>query len=246
MTMPLPLATRNLLAELLLDALASPTVATAVRCLAAYARTIRHTPPVVSPGQLLVPALAAEREQVRHYLEGHALLSWSQRGPVWQVALAPDFRPDCRQVAAMLRQYEQALEGWQPRPELPALDLALGKGALLFNHRLFFEVHEVLEGQWVQEVDPERRFLQGLIQIAVAFYHLGNQNFGGTVSLLDDGLDKIRPHAPAYLGLELRNFIAGLERCGEEIRRLGARGLGQFHADHIPSLQVLRQTNGQD
>ena len=71
--MPLPLATRNLLAELILDALDSPTAATAVRCLAAYARTIGRTPTVISSGQLLLPAPTAEREQVRHYLQGHAL-----------------------------------------------------------------------------------------------------------------------------------------------------------------------------
>lgn len=235
--MALPLATRNLLAELLLDALSSPTAATAVRCLAVYARTIRRTPTVMSPGQLLIPAPAAEREQVRHYLEGHALLSWRQRGPVWQIRLAPDLRPDYGQVTARLQQYGRALEDWQPRPEAAGLELAVRKGALLFNHRLFFEVHEVLEAQWIQEVDPERRFLQGLIQIAVAFYHLGNRNLRGAVSLLGDGLDKVKPHAPAYLGLELSDFIAGLEHCGEEIRRLGAQELGQFQDEHIPSLR---------
>ncbi len=235
--MPLPLATRNLLAELILDALDSPTAATAVRCLAAYARTIGRTPTVISSGQLLLPAPTAEREQVRYYLQGHALLSWRQRGPVWQTGLAAALRPDCGQVAARLRQYGQALEDWQPRPEVSGLELAVRKGAMLFNHRLFFEVHEVLEAQWIHEVDPERRFLQGLIQIAVAFYHLGNRNLRGAVSLLGDGLDKIRPHAPACLGLELSDFIAGLERCGEEIRRLGTQEPGQFQDDHIPRLR---------
>ena len=235
--MPLRLTTRNLLAELILDALDNPRAATAVRCLAAYARIARRSPPVVSPGQLLAPAPAAEREQVRRHLEGHALLSWRQRGPVRQVTLASELGPDWSQVAAKLQRYGHALTGWQPRPELSELDLAVRKGVLLFNHQLFFEVHEVLEAQWIQEVDPERRFLQGLIQIAVAFYHLGNHNLGGAISLLDDGLDKIRPHAPAYLGLALSDFIVGLERCGEEVRRLGSQGLGRFQDTHIPSLQ---------
>ena len=209
--MPLRLATRNLLAELILDALDSPRAATAVRCLAAYARTGKRSPPVVSPGQLLAPAPVAEREQVRRYLEGHSLLSWRRRGPVRQDR-------DRRRASAP-----------------GELDLAVRKGVLLFNHRLFFEVHEVLEAQWVQEVDPERRFLQGLIQIAVAFYHLGNHNLGGALSLLDDGLDKIRPHAPAYLGLELSDFVGGLERCGEEMRR--PQGLERFQDACTPSLQ---------
>ncbi|MCE2484868.1 MAG: DUF309 domain-containing protein [Desulfurellaceae bacterium] len=225
------------MAELILDALDNPRAATAVRCLAAYARIARRSPPVVSPGQLLAPAPAAEREQVRRHLEGHALLSWRQRGPVRQVTLASELGPDWSQVAAKLQRYGHALTGWQPRPELSELTLAVRKGVLLFNHRLFFEVHEVLEAQWIQEVDPERRFLQGLIQIAVAFYHLGNHNLNGALSLLGDGLDKIRPHAPAYLGLALSDFIVGLERCDEELKRLGPQGLGRFQDTHIPSLQ---------
>ncbi len=202
--MPITLTTRNLLAELILKALDDPIAASGVHCLAAYAKTIKNTPPVISPGQLLLPALETQREAVRRSLEHCELLSWRAQGKVQQVTLAQDFLSECPEIVAKLGQYGTALAGWgQWVQDESASDvsLALRKGAVLFNHHLFFEVHEVLEAQWIQEVDPERRFLQGLIQIAVAFHHLGNQNLRGTLSLLQDGLEKIRPYAPVYLGV---------------------------------------------
>ena len=238
------LATRNLLAELILDALDKPVAATAVDCLAAYTQLIKATPPVVSPGQLLLPAVQGDelgREQVLSYLEGCKLLAWRGQARVKQVSLAPDLVPECVDVTVKLSQYRAALEDWTRVDGQADITLALRKGALLFNHHLFFEVHEVLEAQWVQEVDPERRFVQGLIQIAVAFYHQSNSNWRGTVSLLNDGLDKIRPHAPAYLGVEVAAFAAELEICREQIERLGPEEIGQFQTEKIPQMRFVSE-----
>jgi len=242
--MPITLTTRNLLAELILKALDDPIAASGVHCLAAYARTIKNTPPVISPGQLLLPALETQREAVRRSLEHCELLSWRAQGKVQQVTLAQDFLSECPEIVAKLGQYGTALAGWgQWVQDESASDvsLALRKGAVLFNHHLFFEVHEVLEAQWIQEVDPERRFLQGLIQIAVAFHHLGNQNLRGTLSLLQDGLEKIRPYAPVYLGVELSDFIVDIADSRQDIERLGQEGMRQFQTEHIPRIRFVSE-----
>lgn len=236
------LATRNLLAELILDALDKPVAAAAVQCLAAYAQLVKDAPPVISQGQLLLPATRG-REQVQQYLEGCELLAWRGQARVKQVTLAPDLVPECAAVIAKLNQYRAALEDWTPADGEADITGALRKGAVLFNHHLFFEVHEVLEAQWVQEVDPERRFLQGLIQIAVAFYHQSNGNWRGTVSLLNDGLDKIKSYAPAYLGVEIAAFAAELETCQSQIERLGPEGIGQFQTENIPRMRFLPQAS---
>jgi len=138
---------------------------------------------------------------------------------------------------AKLTQYSVALDEWQPEEAASAITTALRKGVLLFNHRLFFEVHEVLEAQWVQETGEVRRFFQGLIQIAVAFYHLGNHNLRGTLSLLQDGLEKITLHQPAFLGVELRDFSADLAACRDELLRLGPEGFTQFQTEMIPQMR---------
>jgi hypothetical protein len=116
----------------------------------------------------------------------------------------------------------------------------LQKGVLLFNHRLFFEVHEILEEQWKQEEGDVRLFLQGLIQIAVAFHHLGNRNFRGAIGLLHDGLVKLAPHQPEFLNIEVQRFVSRLEACQQELRRLGPEHFPQFPPEMIPSLQFVR------
>jgi hypothetical protein len=64
---------------------------------------------------------------------------------------------------------------------------ACGVAAALWNERLFFEVHEVLEAVWKGAQGAERQALQGLIQIAVAFHHLAHGNRRGARTLLAEG-----------------------------------------------------------
>jgi predicted metal-dependent hydrolase len=151
--------------------------------------------------------------------------------------LTAQFSSEQAEVTEKLNRYLVALEEWRTAPQLSARETTLRKAALLFNHHLFFEVHEILEAQWRGEHAPSRLFLQGLIQVAVAFYHLERRNFRGAVSLLHDGLEKIMPYQPAFLGVELQEFVARLIACREELQRLGPEHCNQFQGTRIPLLQ---------
>jgi uncharacterized protein len=142
------------------------------------------------------------------------------------------------EVTEKLTHYVAALKEWNAEPQHSARETALRKAALLFNHHLFFEVHEVLEAQWRTENGNPRLFLQGLIQVAVAFYHLERRNFRGALSLLHDGLEKIVPHQPAFLGVELQEFVAQLTACYDELLRLGAEHIDEFSRVRIPQLRI--------
>ena len=65
------------------------------------------------------------------------------------------------------------------------------RGLAHFNARQFFEAHEVWEEIWLTEDEPERTFLQGLIQIAAAFHHYRRGNPEGAETLLAAGIVKI-------------------------------------------------------
>ena len=186
------LATRDLLAELLLEALDDPIAADAIRA-------------------RIVP-------------------------------LAPQSQSEQAEVTAKLERYAAALDEWKTEPSSSERETALKKAVLLFNHHLFFEVHEVLEIQWRRESGDVRRFLQGLIQVAVAFYHLGNHNFRGALALLHDGLEKITPYQPVFLGVELQEFVAQITACHDELYRLGPGKVDQFQITLIPRLQLRRLT----
>jgi uncharacterized protein len=77
------------------------------------------------------------------------------------------------------------------------------RGLAHFNAGEFFEAHEVWEEIWLTAPDPEKTFLQGMIQIAAAFHHYSRRNLRGTKSLLGAGLAKIDSFPGDHRGLAL-------------------------------------------
>jgi uncharacterized protein len=230
------LRTRDLLAKLLVAALDHPEEAAAIQCLARYCARFSQDEPLMPVERFLLPAPGAERSQVFASLE--PLLIWHRE--VDAISPAPALASEWAEIVEKLVRYRKVLDEWQLDAAASALAAALRKSALLFNHHLFFEVHEVLEAQWVHEGGEVKLFLQGLIQVAVAFYHLQRGNLRGALSLLHEGLEKIRVHQPAFLGVALQDFVAGVTACREELVRLGAEQLAQFQPGMIPQMRVFR------
>jgi uncharacterized protein len=233
---------RNLLAEAILDALDNPEAAVALCCIAAYCNTTA-VPPKAIIAEALFSALPSRQQiGVEAALRKSPLLSWETRTGEEIVTLSPALTEDCGSTVSRLLTYAAVLGVWTPDKNDDQRTTALRKGALLFNHHLFFEVHEILEEQWKQENGEIRTFLQGLIQIAVAFHHLRNDNFRGATALLHDGLAKVIPHQPTFLGIELVNFVARLEACQQELRRRGPEHLHGFPAALIPPIEFVRES----
>jgi predicted metal-dependent hydrolase len=77
---------------------------------------------------------------------------------------------------------------------------------------LFYECHDTLEEVWSGLRGEPRSFVQGLIQLAVAFYHLGNGNRTGAVRLLGRGLERLAAYPAVYAGLDTGPLRAEAER----------------------------------
>jgi len=88
----------------------------------------------------------------------------------------------------------------------------LDEGIAHFNAREFFEAHEVWEELWREEHEPERQFTQGLIQLAVACYHLDRDNFVGAVKLYTRAIGRIKQFDSRHLGLDVDSLIAASEK----------------------------------
>lgn len=241
-------STRNVLAELLIEALdgqpRSHAAADAVRCLGAYARAgqaAASQPPRLPIADLLRSAPSADRARARARIETCELLTFESGRPVDSVTPAPDCAPQWPEIAATLSRYAAVIDSWSASAgesdSASDLDMALRKATLLFNHWCFFEVHEVLEPVWMEEVGDVKRFLQGLIQAAVALYHLGRGNVAGARSLLTEGLAKLSPHRPSFIGVELEEFVAGLEACRAAVIRLRPENAVEFDTRLIPRME---------
>jgi len=94
-----------------------------------------------------------------------------------------------------------------PPPPEPVLEEAerreFEKGLAEFNRGCFFECHDTLEELWSGIRGPSREFFQGLIQVSVGFYHLGNDNRGGALTMLRRGLARLARYPDDYAGFEL-------------------------------------------
>ncbi len=80
------------------------------------------------------------------------------------------------------------------------------QGVEQFNQQQFYACHDTLEAIWLEAMDPERTFYQGILQIAVALYHLGNHNWQGAVMLLGEGLNRLSRYPDDYANLDLDRF----------------------------------------
>ena len=70
--------------------------------------------------------------------------------------------------------------------------------------REFYETHETLEEIWLKAPEPEKTFLQGIIQVACAFHHYLEDNRAGAESLMRRGLEKLEQFPADFGEIELR------------------------------------------
>lgn len=179
--------------------------------------------------ELLKRALRApDRAEPLHLLRSFERAIRAQQHPEEPAALT--------RVGAYCRALE-ALSRHQVRSADP-VEQALQEAACLFNEGLFFEAHEVLEAVWLRQEEPARPFLQGLIQIAVGFHHLENNNLRGCLFLLKEGVEKVRGCGPNRFGLDLDRFIAQIESARRSIESLEEEAFDRFDRHMVPQMSL--------
>ena len=79
----------------------------------------------------------------------------------------------------------------------------------LFNHKYYWEVHEVLEILWMKKGKNSElgKFLQGIIQISVALLKKEQLNMKGLKLLSDKALPKLNTKSGFFLGIEVDKLI---------------------------------------
>ena len=83
-------------------------------------------------------------------------------------------------------------------------------GLNCFRHGQFFEAHEHWEAVWLRAEEPEKTFLQGLIQVAGSFFHFRRDNLGGARSMAKKALGRLDKYPENYGGVRLEALRANL------------------------------------
>lgn len=81
---------------------------------------------------------------------------------------------------------------------------ALADGLQCYRSQEFFAAHEHWESVWRKCQEPEKSFIQGLIQVAAAFHHLQRDNRKGAASLLKSALRRLESYPAIFESVEVR------------------------------------------
>ncbi|NET35934.1 MAG: DUF309 domain-containing protein [Cyanothece sp. SIO1E1] len=128
-------------------------------------------------------------------------------------------------------------------PDIPQV---FWQGVEQFNRQEFYACHDTLEALWMEALEPQKTFYQGILQIAVALYHLGNHNWHGAVTLLGEGINRLQYYQPTYASIDVTQFIqqsatllSTLQQLGPEYQmELSSQPNQAVHADQ-PSRSPL-------
>ena len=90
-----------------------------------------------------------------------------------------------------------------------------------FNRQQFFTCHETLEDAWNAESRPLRILYQGILQIAVGYFHITRQNWRGAVKVLERGIPKAAHFRPGCQGIDVDDLVLRAQEIQTRLLEIG-------------------------
>lgn len=119
------------------------------------------------------------------------------------------------------------------------------QGVEQFNQQEFYACHDTLEALWIEAFEPQKRFYQGVLQIAVACHHLMNLNWRGAVILLGEGIGRLSDYQPDYEGIDVTDLIIqsvqllkALQETGQEQVEDFVKSLTGFQTGEVKAINT--------
>ena len=97
-------------------------------------------------------------------------------------------------------------------------DKLFQQGIQAFNDRCYYDAHEYWEELWLDYKLDDAQFIQGLIQLAVSYFHFYNGNINGARSMIKKCLKKfeIYESSRGINVLELKSEIISVQSYFKE------------------------------
>ena len=115
------------------------------------------------------------------------------------------------------------------------------QGVEAFNQQEFYACHDILEEIWMEAIEPQRTFYQGILQVAVGLYHLSNDNWNGAVMLLGEGVRRLDRYRPDYGGVDVESLWSESLEWLQSLQQAGAEGAADFYRSRSQSFPRVRQ-----
>ncbi|MCE2438863.1 MAG: DUF309 domain-containing protein [Candidatus Latescibacteria bacterium] len=111
------------------------------------------------------------------------------------------------------------------------------RGVREFNAGDFYASHDTWEDVWMDVRGPERPFFQGMIQVAVGYYHLSCENYAGAEHLLSRGIRKLEPYSPGHRGIDTGRLVREAAKALAEVLEVRAGRRKTYCAEIAPRIR---------
>ncbi len=101
-------------------------------------------------------------------------------------------------------------------------------GIKQFNQRQFYHCHDTLEAIWIEAPELDKKFYQGILQIAVGCYHLSNLNQQGAMILLGEGIKRLSEYQPVYYDIDVTQLVTESYSLLTSLQKLSPNQLPTF------------------
>lgn len=118
---------------------------------------------------------------------------------------------------------------------------AVAEAARLFNERIYYESHDLLEEEWAGARGSRREALKALVKIAAGMYHLQTSGFAGAESLLSSAVSALGALPSEARLVEFPPLAESLARVLEKLRVLRGGGEADWDAEDLPRFILLRR-----
>ena len=112
------------------------------------------------------------------------------------------------------------------------------KGIDSFNDKSFYDAHESWELLWTEYALQDALFVQGLIQLSVAFFHITNLNLIGSKNLFNKCLPKLKKFPSNHRDLNLSDIIDGAEESLKMVSSIDK--VSQFDWELAPRIVIKK------
>ena len=97
-----------------------------------------------------------------------------------------------------------------------------------FNQQQFYACHDTLEAIWIDAEEADKRFYQGILQVAVGCYHLSNDNLRGAIILLGEAVRRLSDYQPDYEGIDVEQLLGQALRLLQTLQQLKPEQASDF------------------
>ncbi|MEM9271840.1 MAG: DUF309 domain-containing protein [Cyanobacteria bacterium P01_F01_bin.143] len=105
---------------------------------------------------------------------------------------------------------------------------SFSQGIEQFNQRQFYECHDTFEAIWIEAIELDKRFYQGILQVAVACHHLSELNLRGAVILLGEGIRRLSDYQPDYEYIDVTQLLIESDLLLQTLQKLPPENLADF------------------